>query len=195
MGWWQDLTGVTASQNATDAMKDAADLSIEEQRRQFAVNQANIQPYMDAGTQSLEQQQNLSGANGPEAQQAAYDAIQNSAAFQNKLATGERSILQSGAATGGVRGGDIQGVLARYSPELLASSIDQQYGQLSGLSSMGANAAAGINAQGTEMANNISDAYTNIGNAQAQQQMANYSLPKNFLGDLAGFGLNVASLF
>ena len=195
MGWWQDITGQTAASNAATAQIDAANMGIDELRSQFSTNQANMQPYMDAGSNALSQQQDLSGANGPEAQAAARSAIENSQSFKDSVALGETSLLQNAAATGGVRGGNTAGALAQYAPQMLNQAVEQQYNQLGGLSTMGLNAAGGINAAGSALAGNISDAYTNIGNTQAQAEMAQYSMPRSFIGDFAGFGVNIADLF
>lgn len=195
MGFWQDITGQTAASKAAQAQTDAANLGIEEQRRQFDAMQANMNPYMDAGKQALASQMDLSGANGPEAQAAARAAINSSEGFQYNVDQGEKGILQNASATGGVRGGNTQGVLAQYRPAMLNQAVDQQYAQYGGLSGMGLSAASGVSQAGMGMAGNISDQYSNIGQIQAQNEMAQYSMPRNMLGDLAGFGLNIAGLF
>lgn len=195
MGFWQDITGVTAANTAAAAQTEAAQLGIDEQRRQFEIAQGNMQPYMQAGENALGQQQALSGALGPEAQQAAYDAIQGSAGFQSALQQGETSILQNAAATGGVRGGNTQGALAQYSPALLGQAVDQRYSQLGGLSGMGMGAASGISTAGMNMGSNISNAMNQQGNIAAQQALGSYNMQRDFLGDLAGFGLGLGGLF
>lgn len=195
MGFWQDITGQTAASEAAAAQTEAAQLAIEEQRRQFDAMQAGMSPYMQAGESALQQQQALSGALGPEAQQAAYDMIQSSPGFQSALQQGETSLLQNAAATGGVRGGNVQGALAQYSPQLLSQAIDQRYSQLGGLSGMGQASAAGVGTAGMGMAGNIGGLYGDIGSAQAQEALGGYGLQRGFLGDLAGLGLNIAGLF
>lgn len=195
MGFWKDITGQTAAENAASAMNDASNKSIGILQDQYASSQEMLTPYMQVGTNALEQQQALSGALGPEAQQAAYDAIQNSSGFQSQLAQGETSLLQNAAATGGVRGGNTAGALAQYSPALLNNAIDQQYSQLGGLSSLGANAANALSTTGMNMASGVANQYSDIGNTNAQTALSSYSNSKNFLGDLAGFGLNLAGLF
>jgi hypothetical protein len=195
MGFWQDITGVTAANTAAEAQLEMSQQGIDEQRRQFEIAQGNMAPYMQAGVGALEQQQALSGALGPQAQQQAYDMVQNSPGFQSALQQGETSILQNAAATGGVRGGNTQGALAQYSPTLLGQAIDQRYGQLGGLAGMGQASAAGISSAGMNMGQNISNNMNQMGQTQAANALGNYNLQSNFLGDIAGFGLNLAGLF
>lgn len=195
MGFWDDITGVTAANTAAAAQLEASQLGIDEQRRQYDEARSLLDPYVQAGTGALEQQQALSGALGPEAQQAAIAGIQAGPGFQSALQQGETSILQNAAATGGVRGGNTQGALAQFSPQLLNQQINQRYGQLGGLTQMGQASAAGVGAQGMNLGQNIAGSMQNQGNIQAQQALGGYNLQKGFISDALGFGLNLAGLF
>lgn len=200
MGFWEDITGVTAANKAAKAQTAGAEASIAEQRRQFDTMQGLMDPYVQAGTGALEQQQALSGQLGPEAQQAAIAGIQGGAGFQASQLAGETSILQNAAATGGVRGGNTQGALAQFAPALLGQAIDQRYSQLGGLAGAGQNAAAGLGAAGMNMGANVGAGLSNIGNIGAQQQLAGYNRQRGFVGDmfgglmgLGGLGIDLAS--
>lgn len=98
---------------------------------------AGFSPYSGAGEAALQQQQALAGLLGPEAQAAAIAQLEASPQFQSMVAQGERAILQNAAATGGVRGGNVQAALATFRPQLLSQIIEQQYAKLGGLSSQG----------------------------------------------------------
>jgi len=99
-----------------------------------------LKVYRDAGPQSLKMQQDILGINGPEAQQSAYDLMRKGPAYQTMLKEGERGILQNASATGNLRGGNTQDALSRYAPTLLNSLMQQQYGNLGGITGLGANA-------------------------------------------------------
>jgi len=144
-----------------------------------AAVQKALAPYQAAGTGSLGAQQDILGVNGAAKQQAAIDAIKASPAFTSLQQQGEQRILANASATGGLRGGNTQAALAQFSPALLSQLIDQQYSRLGGLTTLGANAAAGV---GTAQAN----AQTQIGAAQAGQALANGTALQNVFG--AGFG-------
>jgi hypothetical protein len=97
-----------------------------------------LDPFASAGAPALAQQQALLGLRGPQAQQAAIGAIEQSPAFQAQVRQGEEAILQAASATGGLRGGNVQAALAQFRPQMLQREIDLQYGRLGGLTTLGA---------------------------------------------------------
>lgn len=153
-----------------------------------------------ANTGSLFAQQSLLGLNGNDSQQRAIDGIKGSAGFQSLLSQGENSIRQNASATGGLRGGNIQGALAQFSPALLAQTIQQQYSNLGGLTSMSQNAAAGVGNAGMQTGNNISNLYQQQGAAQAGAAIAGGRADAQAIGGISqglgtiagGFGSNFA---
>lgn len=152
---------------ASQAQQQAAQGGIDEQRRQFDAIQKLLQPYSEAGTGALKQQQALLGMGTPGAQQEAIAALQGSPQFQALQQQGENAILQNASATGGLRGGNVQGALAQFRPALLSSLIDQQYSRLGGLTAIGQNAAAGVGNAGMSTGNNIATLLGRQGQAQA----------------------------
>lgn len=137
-----------AANQAADAQTQSAQLGIEEQRRQFDAIQQLLSPFVNAGTGALGAQQNLLGLNGRDAQDVAYREIEDSPAFSALASQGEDAILASASATGGLRGGNVQGALAQFRPQLLAQLIDQHYSRLGGLTQIGQASAAGVGAAG-----------------------------------------------
>lgn len=156
------LTGATqageAAERAGQVQAGAAQAGIEEQRRQFdrmmevlaPFQEAGVgalerlQPYEQAGVGALESQQALAGLRGPEAQRAAIDQLAASPEFQAQVEQGERALLQRAAATGGLRGGNIQEALAQFRPQMLSDLINQQYGRLGGFTQLGSQTATNI---------------------------------------------------
>lgn len=183
------------AQQAANAQSVAAEAGIAEQQRQFDAVRQLLQPYTEAGTGALSQQQALIGLSGADAQQKAIQAIQSGPQFAALEQQGENSILANASATGGLRGGNVQGALAQFSPALLSSLIDQQYSRLGGLTSIGQNAAAGTGNAGMQTGLNISNLLQQQGAAQAggylgvakaNQQMANGIT--NSIGQFYGMG-------
>jgi hypothetical protein len=152
---------------ASSAQQQAAQGGIDEQRRQFDAVQRLMQPYTEAGTAALTQQQALLGMGSPEAQQQAISALQSGPQFQALQQQGENAILQNASATGGLRGGNVQGALAQFRPALLSSLINQQYERLGGLSTLGQNAAAGTGNAGMSTGTNVATLLGRQGQAQA----------------------------
>lgn len=147
-----------AAERAGEVQAGAAQAGIEEQRRQFdklmeimtPYSQAGVEslvgmrPYEETGLRSLQEQRILAGLEGPDAQRAALDQLAASAEFQAQVEQGERALLQRAAATGGLRGGNIQEALAQFRPQILSELIKQQYGRLGGFTQLGSQTATNI---------------------------------------------------
>ena len=135
-----------AASSAANAQTAASNAQIAAQQEALAETRALLQPYVDAGDSALIGQLDLlgMGENGYAGQQAAIDNIEQSPLFQAQLKQGEDAMLQNAAATGGLRGGNMQGALAQYRPQMLNQQIQQQYGNLGGLVGMGQASAAGV---------------------------------------------------
>lgn len=176
----------SAASSAAASQTAADEAAIEEQRRQFDEIQKLLKPYSDAGASSLTAQQDLLGLNGNAAQQAAINNIQQGSEYQTYLKQGENSILQNAAATGGLRGGNTQGALAQYAPNLLNNLVNQRYQNLGGITSLGQNAAAQTGNAGMNSANNISSLLQNSGSAQAAAALAQGQASANQWNSISG---------
>ena len=156
-----------AAKDAADAQSESSEAGIAEQQRQFDKLTELLAPYVSAGTGALTGQQNILGLNGAEAQANAINGIENSAYFQSTARQGESAILQNASATGGLRGGNTQGALAQFRPQLLNQLVQQQYQNLGGITALGQNSAAQQGNAGMQSANNISGLLAQQGQAQA----------------------------
>jgi hypothetical protein len=156
-----------SASSAAGAQTAAAQAGIAEQQRQFDTVQRLLSPYVTAGTGAIGAQQNMLGLNGPDAQQQAIAALQSSPYFTAMQQQGTDSILANASATGGLRGGNTQAALAQFTPQLLAQTFQQQYGNLAGISSLGQNAAAGVGNAGLATGQGIAGLLQQQGAAQA----------------------------
>jgi hypothetical protein len=171
---------------ASQVQQQSAQAGIDEQRRQFDAIQKLLQPYTEAGAGALTQQQALLGMGTPGAQQQAITALQGSPQFQALQQQGENAILQNASATGGLRGGNVQGSLAQFRPALLSSLIDQQYSRLGGLTSIGQNAAAGVGNAGMSTGANVANLLGKQGAAQAGGILGQQSAITKGIGEAFG---------
>ena len=185
----------SAAGDAAGIQAGAAQAGIEEQRRQFDAMRELLKPYTEAGLPALEAQQAFLGLQGPEAERAAIERISGGETFQALANQGEEALLQRASATGGLRGGNIQGALAQFRPQLLSSLIEQQYGRLGGLTTMGQRSAAGVGAAGMETGTNVANLLAQQGAAQAGGELGQakaygqlFNLPAQFLGMQMGAG-------
>ncbi|WP_297292607.1 hypothetical protein [Oceanicoccus sp.] len=184
-----------AARRAADAQREGAEASLEEQRRQFDAVQELFQPYVQAGTGSLAEQMRLIGLGGEEAQQEAITAIQAGPEYQELIRTGEQAILQNAAATGGLRGGNVQRSLAQFRPQVLSSLINQQYQRLGGISQLGQASAAGQAAQGSAISGGIAQTQADLGAAMGQSYLAQGQATANMWGNIAGAAGQAAGMY
>jgi hypothetical protein len=185
----------SAAGDAAAIQSGAAEAGIAEQRRQFDAMRELLQPYTEAGLPALEAQQAFLGLQGPEAERAAIERIRGGETFQALASQGEEALLQRASATGGLRGGNIQGALAQFRPQLLSSLIEQQYGRLGGLTTMGQRSAAGVGAAGMETGTNVANLLAQQGAARAGGELGEakaygqlFNLPAQFIGMQMGAG-------
>jgi hypothetical protein len=172
----------SAARKASAAQTASAQTGIEEQRRQFDAVRELLAPFVTGGTTAFGQQMALTGAAGADAQRAALQAIEQGPEFAALARQGENAILQSAAATGGLRGGNVQGALAQFRPQILSGLIEQQYSRLGGLASAGQNAAAGVGTAGMQTGQNISSLMQQQGAAQAGAALAQGQAFGNLIG-------------
>lgn len=189
-GYMASKAASSAANKAAGAQGAAADAQIAESQRQFDAIQELLKPYTQAGTGALAQQQALLGLGGPNAQQEAISAVASGPQMQALTQQGENAILQNASATGGLRGGNLQGALAQFRPQMLSQLLQQQYGNLGGLVGIGQNAAAGVGNAGMNSSNQIINALGQQGSAQAGAALAQGQANANLWG---GIG-NTASM-
>lgn len=221
-------TAAAAANLAGTTQSASAQAAIDQQKTQFDSMQKLMAPWVNQGTQALGQlgqyeaagsdalkrQRALMGLDGVDAQRAAIEGISGSAEMQAMIGQGEDAMRQQGAATGGLRGGNFQGALAQFRPQVLSNLINQQYGKLGGLIDMGQGitmnraalgqaSATGVGSAGMQNASSISNllmqqgnaiagGQLGAGNAYAKQQMAAgnaWAQVPNYFLQGASFGL------
>ena len=187
--------GSKAAKGAGQLQYDAAMAGVDETRAAREEMRGLLEPYVSAGSPALQAQMAALGLSGPEAQQAYVSQQEQSPIFQALAQQGEEAMLQNASATGGLRGGNIQGALAQFRPGLLNQFLTQQYDRLGGMTSLGQQSAAGVGTSGMQSAGAIADllgqggaaqAGAKLGAANAWQQSLN--LPAQFAGMAYGQG-------
>lgn len=180
-----------AASSASSAQISAANAGIAEQRRQFDSIQQLLSPWVGTGYGALASQADLMGLRGTDNQQAAISAIENGSEYQDYVKQGEEAILQNASATGGLRGGNTQGALAEFRPQLLNSLINQRFNQLGNLSTGGQNSAALTATAASTTGTNVSNLLGSIGSAQAGNYLAQGAAQSSFLN---GIGSTLGTL-
>lgn len=197
------------SQSAADTQASASGAGIAEQQREFDKIRSLLQPYIDAGTGALGgyanaqngytsalnqyggtlgQLNNLTGANGVEAQQAAINGLKANPLYTTSMNLGQQAILANASATGGLRSGNTNYSLGYLPGQVLSNVMQTQIGnlgtslngssglltgygnqvaQFGNLINVGENAAAGTGQAAMQTGNNITNLTGQIGAAQA----------------------------
>jgi len=174
-----------SASKASSAQQQAAQGGIDEQRRQFDELRRLLEPYTQAGLPALKQQQALLGLEGPEAQQAAISAIESQPGFQSVIQQGENAMLQNASATGGLRGGNLQGAMAQFRPQMLAQAIQDQYSRLGGMTTLGQQSAAGVGSAGMQTGRDIAGLLGQMGAARAGGILGQGRAQQQMIGSLA----------
>lgn len=176
----------SAANKAADVQTQASQAAIAEQRAAREEMRTLLQPYVSAGGPALQAQMAALGLAGPEAQAAYVAQQEQSPIFQALARQGEEAVLQKASATGGLRGGNVQGALAQFRPALLNQFLEQQYGRLGGLTTLGQQSAAGVGSSGLNVASNIGNLLGDIGAAKAGAAGAQGQMWGNILGSAGG---------
>ena len=185
-----------AAEGATAAQVEAGDKSIAESRRQFDKMQEVLAPFIQAGQGAVSGLGDLLGLSGPESARDAIIDIEASPEFGALTQQGEDAILANASATGGLRGGNTQGALAQFRPDLLSNLINQRFQRLAGVAQLGQGSAAGVGAGAIQTGQNISGILQNQGEAIGQGFIARGNQNARLFGDVGRFaGQALGGLF
>lgn len=174
MGLFGTITGLIgaskqkkASRAAEAAMVDALNKGMARLDTNLADTKSLLSPVTETLDPTMGALGDLLGINGSQGQQTAIDGLRTSPLYQSLFRNGQEAVLQNAAATGGIRGGNTQRGLADFGADTLASTIQQQLGNLSGLAQIGLGGAGTIANVGTGTATNIAELLNQIGQAKA----------------------------
>tara|TARA_R110000850_G_scaffold100316_4_gene207515 strand:+ start:2147 stop:2758 length:612 start_codon:yes stop_codon:yes gene_type:complete len=172
-----------SAEDASNAQQASSQAGIDSQERMFDKSIALQQPYMDAGYGALT---GLQGLTTTEGRAQALQGYYGGQEFAEQQKQQESQAMRNAAMTGGVRSGNNQVALASIAPQLGQNYLSNQYNQLTGLANMG----MGASSQGAQSANylgsSMNQAQQNIGQAQAQNYLAQGNIASNTIGTLGG---------
>jgi len=146
-------------------------------QKQFEQQRQDLAPYRQAGLAPLQAQGDLLGLNGQPAADAAMANYQTSPGYQWQFNEGLRATDAGAAAQGMLRSGAALKAEQTFGQGLANSDFGTYYNRLMGLSTLGANAAAG----GAQTAQGAASAA--LGGANAQSSI--YGNTANSLGTVA----------
>jgi hypothetical protein len=188
----------SAAQNAANTQAGAANNASELQYQEFQQQQANQQPWINAGTEALGQEQTMS-ANAPSF--TAQDFANNEdPAYAFDLQQGQQAIQRSAAAGGGLQSGGTLKSLSDYSQGQASNEYQNaysrymnnqntQFNRLASIAGTGQTANTNLNAAGMNTTNAVSANTIGAGNAQAAASIAGGQQWGNTMSSL-GTGLS-----
>jgi hypothetical protein len=210
------LGGITGGKGAKKAAKIQAaayEKGLGQQRQQYDTTRSDLEPYRAAGTDALSQIMQLlglggglagnsagavgavggvlpnGGASGSSAisqQDNVIQMLKGSPLFTSQYDTGVDTLLQTRAATGGLRGGDTQTGLAQFGSGLLSDVLQKYLGNLGGLVSTGANVASTGAQLGQDNTNARSTLLGQQGSANGVAAAAPYAAFQGIINQLGG---------
>lgn len=178
------ITGKDASKKAQQAQTQSLDKAMAQQQAQFDTTQANFKPFLQAGQQALGGSLDLLGLNGGNPQSAAIAALKASPEFTALYGTGQDTILQNSAATGGLRGGNTQNSLAQFGSSLLGTVIQNHLSNLGGLVNVGTGSAGQLGQFGQANSSAQSNLLTQSGNVQASGILGRAAIQNKSVNDI-----------
>lgn len=168
------VSGIIGAGSAEDAARQASgaqlagtQAGIDEQRRQFDVTQANLQPFQEAGVNALAQQQALLGLSGQEEQQGAFNALAESPGQRFMRERQQRALLRNQSAIGGLGGGNVRTALQEQAAGFAQQDLQNQFGRLGQLAGQGQSAVTNLGQFGSAAAGNIQQGLQSAGQARA----------------------------
>lgn len=184
-----------ASRRAERDQLEYLNRALDEQRRQFDATQQNFEPYNNLGRASLGPLGDLIGTNGNDAQASAIEALRASPFYQSLYRTGEEALLANASATGGIRGGNTQRSLADFGADTLATTVDRQLANLSGIAGMGLGSTESLANFGANKANAVSNILGQQGQVRAGGLLTRGGITAGQFNNIGSFLDSVASSF
>jgi hypothetical protein len=191
------VVGATAStissNKAAGAATKASQNSVQEQQREFDQARSDQAPFRTAGVSALDQISKLYGLDSTDANgnvvkgsgKADFSSFTASPDYQFNLSQGQDAINRSSAAKGGLLSGAAVKAGQQYASGLADQQFGSYYNRLAGVAGIGQSATNTTDQLGANTANNISNAYTNAGNARASAYDQNGQTIANTTSSLA----------
>ncbi|XTQ92553.1 hypothetical protein ACQR5W_11575 [Xanthomonas sacchari] len=166
-----------AANQAKKGAQGAANATIRAQDQARSANQANMQPYLDTGTNALNQLAQLNAGN--------YSSFNESPDYQWTQQQGLQALDRSAAARGSLYSGGQTADVLKYSQGLASQNYNNYKNGLLQLAGMGQGAAGALAGVNTNYANAVGNANANAAyqsaNANAQLGVGLAGLANNYL--------------
>lgn len=181
-------TGIYSANKAGDAaqmQQNSANYATQVQQQEFQQQQANQQPWLQAGAGALSQMGNPSFQQNFTAQD-----FQQDPGYQFDLQQGQEALQRSAAAQGGLQSGGTMKGLAQYTQGMASNEYQNAYNrfmnnkttnfnQLASIAGLGQTANGQMGQAGSNMANNVGNIAMSNANAQGAASIAQGNIVGN----------------
>jgi hypothetical protein len=172
---------IYAGNKAAGAQRSAANSAIAEQDKMYGLNSANAQPYLNAGANAVNlQNQYLAGDTS---------GFDNSPDYKFAVQQGTKQLDAGATANGNLWGGGADADRISLGQGLATQYANNYWNKISGVAAQGNYASGALAGVGMNTANQISGQYNNIGQSQASSYANQANQTNNLLGqfgNLAG---------
>lgn len=192
MGFFSDLMGKSASRAARDAGRIQSaygTAGINEQRAAYGDVQGMLSPYMEAGEGALPLLQQLLSPQGQ------FDYLSNNPLFSASLNRLDTLTGAQQAARGRLGAGDTLEQLRQNYFATANPLLQQAFRNASGLANIGQNATTNLGNARLGLGNNVSDLFTQIGNASGAATIGQANARAAGAGNLFGMLGNIGGMF
>lgn len=155
---------IIAGNKANKAIQDATNRQVEESRRQYDQDRADLAPWRTTGGAAIMRLGDVYGLNGKAPDTSGFF---QSPDYQFRLAEGKKALERSASARGMLGSGAALKAANDYAQNTASSEYGNWYNRLANIAGMGQGAANTTVAAGQNSTNNIVNAYGNAGNARA----------------------------
>jgi hypothetical protein len=154
---------IIGGNSAANAQKKASNNAIAEQDKMYQQDTSNAQPYMNAGSNAVNLQNQYLAGN--------TSGFENSPDYQFALSQGEKASTAGAAANGNLWGGGQTADAISLGQGLATQYANNYWNKISGVAGQGLSATNALAGVGTNTANQISGQYNNIGQSQASNDV------------------------
>lgn len=188
----------SAAGKAADAQSQAAQMSTDEQRREFDATQANLKPFRDAGLSVLPELQSGLAPGGEFNRNFTLADFNKDPGYQFRMDQGQQALERSAAAGGGLLSGGTGKALTQYGQDYASGEYSNAYNRfnndqttrfnrLSALAGTGQTATNTVGTLGSQTAANIGENYLQAGNARAAGYIGQGNAVNNGISSLGNF--------
>lgn len=179
------LIGSKGAKKAAELQAAAAREATAEERRQFDITQANLQPWLKQGTAAIGRIGDLIGTSGTPL--SSEEIMAMDPGYQFRLAEGEKAIDRKIGSMGLRNSGAALKATTRFGQDYATGEFGNIYNRLAGVASGGQQTGTNLGALGAQSAGRIGDLAVGAGNARGAAAIGSANAWSNALNTIGNW--------